>query len=480
MMERQILVVNAGGAEGIAMLKGIRSAGVFCTMTDAERPEIPQEAKGIVLIGETCGELTECLKVLMQSGLPLLVFGAPAAQLCTALGGSVTGHALEKQLKEVRFANLGVCAGVEGGMRMLDSAEYLSLPQGFRTLSMAEGVILGFDDGAGKYMGFQFVPETHDVEASEIIGNFLWQIAGVEPTLNCDAYIEHAVSVIREKVGEGQALCVLSGGVDSTTAALLARRAVGDRLHCLVIDTGLSREGEIDAIQQILGEQTGLNIRRINAQGRVMEQLRECVTPKQKRSAVADFINRRIADEAARLGGHAAVVLATNYAEILQQEQTSGLPGDIPVAAPLEMFFKDEVREIAQRIGVPEEIVKRPHYPRAGIALRCMGTVDAEKLSVLRAADALLRDTLEEAGQRNTHMQAFAVLSDLTDAFLAQEKRFVIVLRIVYVNSERAGVQRLPQDVLERAAERIMRQVPHVYRVVFDVSPVPPARIEWE
>lgn len=480
MMERQILVVNTGGGEGIAMLKGIRGAGVFCTMTDARSPVIPQEARGIVLIGEPCGDMADCLASLLESGLPLLAFGASAAQLCTALGGSVIGHAFDKQLKDVRFANLGVCAGVEGGVRMLDSAEYLSMPQGFRTLSMTEGVILGFDDGKGKRMGFQFIPEMHDVEASEIIGNFLWQVAGLQPALNCDTYAEHAVAAIREKVGDGQAVCVLSGGVDSATAASLAKRAVGDRLHCLVIDTGLAREGEIDHMQQILSEQMGLSIRRINAQGRVMEQLRGCITPQQKRRAVASFINSRIADEVTRLGGHVVVVLGTNYAEILQQEQADGLPGDIPAVAPLEMLFKDEVRAIAQRIGVPEEIVQRQHYPGAGIALRCMGSVDAEKLSALRAADALLRETLEESGQRSPNMQAFAVLSDLTDAFLSEEKRYIIVLRVVYVASDRASVQRLPQDVLERAADRIIREVPNIYRVVFDVSPVPPAKIEWE
>ena len=185
MMERQILVATTGGSEGVAMLKGIRGAGVFCVMTDARQPVIPPEARGIVLIGSADVDIAQGLRALLDTGLPLLAFGAPAAQLCAALGGSVTGHAFDSQLKDVRFANLGVCAGVEGGMRMLGGAEYLSLPQGFRTLSVAEGAILGFDDGQGLRMGFQFVPEAHDVEASQIIGNFLWQVAGLQPTYSC-------------------------------------------------------------------------------------------------------------------------------------------------------------------------------------------------------------------------------------------------------------------------------------------------------
>ena len=479
MMERQILVATTGGSEGVAMLKGIRSAGVFCVMTDARQPVIPPETRGIVLIGAARCDIAQGLRVMLDTGLPMLAFGAPAAQLCEALGGSVTGHAFDSQLKDVRFANLGVCAGVEGGMRMLCGAEYLSLPQGFRTLSVSEGAILGFDDGQGLRMGFQFVPETHDLESSEIIGNFLWQVAGLQPNYSSESYAEQAVESIRARVGDGQAVCVLSGGVDSATAACLARRAVGDRLHCLVIDTGLNRAGEVERIQEAAGRM-GLSIRLINAQGRVMEQLRGCVTPQQKRQAVAGFLNNRIADEVERLGGRVVVVQGTNYAEILQNEQAGSLPGDIPVERPLELLFKDEVRELAQLMGVPEQIAQRQHYPIAGIALRCVGPVDAEKLGALRTADALLRQTLEEAGQRRQNVMAFAVLTDLTDAFADGKTRYVVVLRAVQTASDRASVQRLPQDVLERAAERIMAEAPGVYRVVFDVTPVPPATIEWE
>ena len=479
MMERQILVATTGGSEGVAMLKGIRSAGVFCVMTDARQPVIPPETRGIVLIGAARCDIAQGLRVMLDTGLPMLAFGAPAAQLCEALGGSVTGHAFDSQLKDVRFANLGVCAGVEGGMRMLCGAEYLSLPQGFRTLSVSEGAILGFDDGQGLRMGFQFVPETHDLESSEIIGNFLWQVAGLQPNYSSESYAEQAVESIRARVGDGQAVCVLSGGVDSATAACLARRAVGDRLHCLVIDTGLNRAGEVERIQEAAGRM-GLSIRLINAQGRVMEQLRGCVTPQQKRQAVAGFLNNRIADEVERLGGRVVVVQGTNYAEILQNEQAGSLPGDIPVERPLELLFKAEVRELAQLMGVPEQIAQRQHYPIAGIALRCVGPVDAEKLSALRTADALLRQTLEEAGQRRQNVMAFAVLTDLTDAFADGKTRYVVVLRAVQTASDRASVQRLPQDVLERAAERIMAEAPGVYRVVFDVTPVPPATIEWE
>ena len=425
MMQRLVLVVNTGGSEGLSMVKGIRSAGVFCTMTDAARLDVPEEAKGVVVIGGPSEYARPCLRKLLDRQLPILAFGDPAARLCEELGGQVTGHAVTNQLRDVHFANLGVCKDVEGGMRMLQSAEYLSLPQGCRTLSVAEGVTLGFDDAQGRCTGFQFMPEAHDVEASEIIGNFLWNVLGLQPNYTFEGYIDQAVTRIRDAVGDGQAVCVLSGGVDSTAAACLAKRAVGDRLHCLVIEKGLGRKGELECIQQVLGGELGLDYRLIQAQGRVMEQLRNCVTPSQKRQAVEQFI--------------------------------------------------------ADRMGVPETVVKRQHYPSAGIALRCMGAVDGEKLAALRQAEEILRETLEESGQNKPSTQAFAVLADFSSAFLDGVPRYVVILRAVNASGEGTiHVRRLPQDVLERAAERIMKETPRVYRVVYDLSAVPPAHVEWE
>ncbi|MGI5884792.1 MAG: hypothetical protein ACOX83_07510 [Candidatus Spyradocola sp.] len=480
MMQRLVLVVNTGGSEGLAMVKGIRNAGVFCTMTDAARLEVPEEAKGVVVIGGPSEYARPCLRALLDRQLPILAFGDPAARLCEELGGQVTGHALTNQLRDVHFANLGVCKDVEGGMRMLQSAEYLSLPQGCRTLSVAEGVTLGFDDGEGRCTGFQFVPEAHDVEASEIIGNFLWNVLNLQPNYTFESYIDRAVTKIRETVGDGQAVCVLSGGVDSTVAACLAKRAVGNRLHCLVIEKGLGRKGELECIQQVLGGELGLEYRLIQAQGRVMEQLRNCVSPAQKRQAVEQFIADRISDEVARLGGHVVVVKGTNYTETMAGENSARLAGDIPVVEPMRLLFKDEVRQIAALLGVPEVVVKREHYPSAGIALRCMGAVDGEKLEALRRADEILRETLEEAGQNKPSSQTFAVLADFSSAFQDGIPRYVVILRAVNASGERhVHVRRLPQDVLERAAERIMQEVAHVYRVVYDLSAIPPAKIEW-
>lgn len=482
MMERQVLVVSTGGREGFAMVRGIRSAGVFCVPTQAgAKLEIPEETRGAVVIGAADDAVRSSIDALRAKGLPVLAFGGACASLCEALGGEITGHAVTSQLKDVHFANIGVCSGVDGGMRMIDSAEYLSLPQGCRTLSVCEGATIAFDDGKGESAGFQFIPEAHDVEASEIIGNFLWNVLHLGPNYNCESFIEQTVREIRAAVGDGQAVCVLSGGVDSTTAACLARRAVGDRLHCLVIDKGLEPDGEVERIRSLIGEGLGLEIRQINAAGRMMDQLQGCVTPESKRKAVAQFISDRIADEAARLGGRVTVIRATNYPDVLEGHASSALPGDIPFAEPLRELFKDEVRAVAAALSVPEEICQRQHYPSAGIALRCMGAVNAQKLSILRAADAILQETVAESGLKKPNMRAFVVLTDFAEAFQSDAPRYVLALRVVTGTSEeRPHVLRLPQDAAERAAARMLSEVPNVYRVLYDLSPIPPARVEWE
>lgn len=482
MMKRQVLVVSTGGREGFAMVRGIRSAGVFCVQTQARaKLEIPEETRGAVVIGAADDAVRSSIDALRAKGLPVLAFGGACASLCEALGGEITGHAVTSQLKDVHFANIGVCSGVDGGMRMIDSAEYLSLPQGCRTLSVCEGATIAFDDGKGVSAGFQFIPEAHDVEASEIIGNFLWNVLHLEPNYNCESFIEQTVREIRAAVGDGQAVCVLSGGVDSTTAACLARRAVGDRLHCLVIDKGLEPDGEVERIRSLIGKGLGLEIRQINAAGRMMDQLQGCVTPESKRKAVAQFISDRIADEAARLGGRVTVIRATNYPDVLEGHASSALPGDIPFAEPLRELFKDEVRAVAAALSVPEEICQRQHYPSAGIALRCMGAVNAQKLSILRAADAILQETVAESGLKKPNMRAFVVLTDFAEAFQSDAPRYVLALRVVTGTSEeRPHVLRLPQDAAERAAARMLSEVPNVYRVLYDLSPIPPARVEWE
>lgn len=473
-MERTILVVSTGGDEGYAMLKGIRGSGVFAVSTRVEEPEIPEEVRGAVIIGGENPYTASFLKKWLKEGLPLLSFGAPTLELCRILGGTVGETLVRDSVKEVEYAPLGVCAGVEGGMRMLRLAKELVLPEGIRTLAVTDGILLGFDNGSD-ISGFQFLPDNNDVEASEIIGNFLWKTCGLTPKFTIQSYMEEAIASIKEKVGEGQALCLLSGGVDTATAACLAKEAVGERLHCIVIDKGLERSGEVDAIEQDLSL-LGLTIRRIDAREKMMEKMAACTTTKEKKQAVHDLIQDILSAESDVLGENVTVILGTNYMDV-REGVKYGENMDRPIAEPLRPLLKREVRAIAGEMGVPEKVVTRQHYPAAGIALRCLGAVDADKLDALKRADRIWRETLKAENQLQPGSRVFAVLADLTSLFGGKDKAYAIVLRAV---TERGYNQRLPQDLIARAAENITANDGRICRVTFDVTPTPPFSVEWE
>jgi len=473
-MDRKILVVSTGGDEAYAMLKGIRGSGVFAVSTKAEEPEIPEEVRGAVIIGGENPQTAAFLQGWLQRGLPLLAFGAPTLDLCRAFGGQVGETVLSETVKKVEYAPLGVCCGVEGGMRMLNSAQSLSLPEGIRTLANTGDTVLGFDNGNG-ISGFQFVPDSNDVEAGEIIGNFLWKTCGLTADFSVEKYMEEAIASIREKVGDGKALCLLSGGVDTVAAACLAKAAVGEKLHCIIIDKGLERSGEVDAIQEDFSH-LGLSIKRIDARQKMMEAMASCATTQQKRQAVRALVRATLEAEAESLGDDVTMIFGTNYMDVLEGVKYSESTTR-PFVEPLRPLLKREVRFIAGEMGVPEKVITRQHYPAAGIALRCLGYVDADKLDALKRADRIWRETLKNENQFQTGSRVFAVLHDLTGVLEGRKKAYAIVLRAV---TERGYNQRLPQDLITRAAEAITANDDRICRVTFDVTPTPPFSVEWE
>ena len=293
---------------------------------------------------------------------------------------------------------------------------------------------------------------------------------------------------MREHVAEclkgRSALVALSGGVDSTAAACLAKRAVGDRLHCLVIEKGLGRKGELECIQQVLGGELGLDYRLIQAQGRVMEQLRNCVTPSQKRQAVEQFIADRISDEVARLGGHVVVVKGTNYTELLGGEDHGRLAGDIPVIEPLRLLFKDEVRRVGRSMGISEQLIGRHPFPGPGLAIRILGDITPEKVEILQNVDKIYIDSLRAAGLYDQVWQAGAVLLPVKSVGVMGDERTyescVALRAVTSTDGMTADWVHLPYEFLANVSNDIINKVKGVNRVVYDISSKPPATIEWE
>ena len=277
------------------------------------------------------------------------------------------------------------------------------------------------------------------------------------------------------KVGDGHALCLRSGGVDTAAAACLAKAAVGDRLHCIVIDKGLERAGEVDTVEEDFTA-LGLSIKRIDAREKMMRQMATCRTTREKKQAVRDLIRETLENEAELLGDNVTLIFGTNYMDVREGVQYSENTTR-PFAEPLRPLLKREVRQIAGEMGVPEKVITRQHDPAAGIALRCLGTVDADKLDALKRADRIWRETLKSENQLQPGSRVFAILADLSALLSEREQAYAIVLRAV---TERGYNQRLPQDLITRAAEAITANDGRICRVTFDVTPTPPFSVEWE
>jgi GMP synthase (glutamine-hydrolysing) len=374
------------------------------------------------------------------------------------------------------------------------------LPQGFQVLAASPNAPIAAM-GRGTTLGLQFHPEVvHTPQGAEILRNFLFRVAGLRPTWSASSFIEGAVGQIRDAVGEGRVLCGLSGGVDSSVASALVHRAVGDRLTCLFVDNGLLRQNERDEVVETFGRNLRMNLVVADASDRFLSALEGVADPEEKRKRIGNTFIRVFEEEAARLGHFEFLAQGTVYPDVIESatperpsaarikthHNVGGLPADLrfKLVEPLRYLFKDEVRRAGLELGLPEEIVWRQPFPGPGLAVRVLGPVSRERLATLRAADAILRHELREGGLEREVWQSFAVLLPIQSVGVMGDNRTyadVVALRAVTsVEGMTADWAKLPYDVLGRISNRIVNEVPHVNRVVYDITSKPPATIEWE
>jgi GMP synthase (glutamine-hydrolysing) len=375
------------------------------------------------------------------------------------------------------------------------------LPDGFRMTARTADAVNAFENPARRIYGLQFHPEVaHTPLGAQILRNFLFEICGCKGDWTPAAAIEEQTAHIRDCLGEnGQAICGLSGGVDSSVAAALVHRAVGDRQICLFINNGLLREGEFEATLALLKQKLKLNIRGVDASERFLAPLKGVFDPEAKRKIIgATFIDVFEA-EAKRIGNVGFLVQGTLYPDVIESlsvrgpsvtikshHNVGGLPEkmNLQLIEPLRELFKDEVRLIGRELGVPEEILARHPFPGPGLAVRILGDVTEERLRILRAADRILDEELRQAELYASVWQAFAVLLPIsTVGVMGDERTYerVIAIRAVTsVDGMTADWARLPHDLLARVSTRIVSEVKGVNRVVYDISSKPPSTIEWE
>ena len=326
---------------------------------------------------------------------------------------------------------------------------------------------------------------------------FLNEACGSARDWSMDSFLEQAVDKIRSQVGSGRAICGLSGGVDSSVAAVLVHRAIGDRLTCIYVDHGLMRKGESEQIVNTFEGQFGIPLIHVQAQDRFLKKLEGIEDPEQKRKIIGIEFIRVFEEEAAKLGDAAFLVQGTVYPDVLESgvgpgtfvkshHNVGGLPEDLrfELVEPLTPLFKDEVRLLGEKLQIPQEILWRHPFPGPGLAVRVLGSVTKEKLGILREADAIVMEEIRRAGWYDKIWQAAVVLTDLRTTGVGRSGRtfdYVVGLRFV---TSRDGMSadwvRVPYELLASISERLLKEVEGIGRVVYDISPKPPATIEWE
>lgn len=373
------------------------------------------------------------------------------------------------------------------------------LPEGFIVTAKApNSPVAAFEHMRKPIYGFQFHPEVRaSLHGNQMLRNFVFNVCKAAGNWSMDDFIAIKSAEIKEKVGDRKVLLGLSGGVDSSVVGVLLQRAIGDQLTCIFVDHGLLRQGEAEAVMNTLGGKFGLNIIKVDASERFLSKLQGISDPESKRKIIGNEFIYVFDDEAAKLEGIDFLAQGTLYTDVIESgtetaqtikshHNVGGLPEDMQftLIEPLNILFKDEVRDLGTRLGIPDEIVWRQPFPGPGLAIRIIGEVTAEKLALVRASDAILREEIAKNGLDREVWQYFTVLPGFKSVGVMGDQRtydYTIGIRaITSIDGMTAEWARLPYELLDHISRRIVNEIPGINRVVYDITSKPPATIEWE
>ena len=514
-----VLVVDFGAQYAQLIARRVREAHVYSEIVSRHTPVaelIARRPAGIIFSGGPKSVHVEGAPsidpAIYESGVPVLGICYGAQLVAQQLGGEVartgTGEygrtLLEVTAASTLFGDLPVTQEVW----MSHGDSIVAAPPGFRVTAATDSVpVAALEDAERRIYGVQFHPEVaHTPRGQEILKHFLYEVCGCRPRWTMSSIIEQSVDAIRAQVGSEKVICGLSGGVDSAVAAALVHKAVGDQLTCVFVDTGLMREGEAEQVEDTFRRQFGVDLVHAKASDRFLEALDGVDDPERKRKIIGETFIRVFEEVAADLPGLRGpnamtdarfLVQGTLYPDVIESgtkdaarikshHNVGGLPDDMQfeLVEPLRNLFKDEVRAVGEELGLPEDIVWRQPFPGPGLAVRIVGTVTPERLDILRRADAIVVEEIKRAGLHMVLWQAFAVLIGVrTVGVMGDERTYAYPIVIRAVESDDAMTAdwaRLPHDLLDLLARRIINEVPGVNRVALDITAKPPGTIEWE
>jgi GMP synthase (glutamine-hydrolysing) len=511
-VQEEIVVLDYGGQYSQLIARRVRECGVFSELLPhhAGAQEVARRRpKGVILSGGPASVYEPGAppleRELLELGIPVLGICYGMQLLARELGGRVEGAETgEFGRSQLTVSNTGrLLAGTppEQTCWMSHRDCVYAPPPGFDALAASTGSpVAAFESQTRGVYGIQFHPEVvHTPYGNQVLTNFLEDVCGCERTWSASSVIEDQIERIRTQVGEGRAICGLSGGVDSSVAALLVHRAIGDRLTCVFVDHGLMRKNEGAQVIAAFRDHFKVPLVAVDASDRFLARLKGVSDPEEKRKRIgAEFI-RVFEEEAARLRDTQFLVQGTLYSDVIESgggtgaatikshHNVGGLPEDLEfqLVEPLRALFKDEVRAVGAELGLPERLVWRQPFPGPGLAIRIVGgEATRERLEILREADSILQDEIRKAGLYRELWQSFCVLPDIRTVGVQGDTRTygnVVVIRAVTSDDAMtADWARLPYDLLEQIASRMIGEIRPVGRVVLDITSKPPGTIEWE
>ncbi|MDR5682960.1 MAG: glutamine-hydrolyzing GMP synthase [Armatimonadota bacterium] len=505
-----VVVLDFGAQYAQLIARRVRELRVYSVILPFDAPVERIRAlgpKGIILSGGPASVYEEGAPqadpALLELGIPVLGICYGMQWMAHALGGR-TGPAEAREYGRTRLFvedPAELFAGLEGRLTcwMSHGDSVHVLPAGFRALARTDrSPYAAIADSTRRLYGLQFHPEvSHTPWGMDVLRNFLFSVCGCAASWTMASFVDDAVERIRVQVGAGRVLCALSGGIDSSAAAALVHRAVGDQLTCVFVDHGFLRKGEVQQVVRTFRDHFRVGLVHVNAAERFLRLLNGVTDPEQKRRRIGEEFIRVFEEQARALGRADFLVQGTLYPDVIESgtrtaarikthHNVGGLPERMRfrLVEPFRDLFKDEVREVARGLGLPDEMVWRHPFPGPGLAIRILGEVTPERLRILREADAILLEEVRRAGLLRELWQAFCVLLPVRTVGVAGDARtygFAVVVRAVTSeDGMTADWARLPADFLESVASRITREVPEITRVTYDVTSKPPATIEWE